>query len=449
MLLSASLLVAGLHVRPPLLRATTARRHGAALGIAPASEQTSGAEEELGVELGGAVLNEVAAVTVSYSSGPRGRTRRVRRTTRPPIEELWETSLAEVEDAFVQGYRRMSTFCKFAAINLEAAVSTMESDERFRVFGERISIVSYADVVHVRFTSLDPRDNKIGDAFLFPYGPVLLWGFTSEQEARCLDLLAPCAELIQQSGTASAEDLSDVEFMLFRNASYADEGGDADSGGGGSVDATSAAADEDVDGADDISCGISPSPPPFARIANNVIQLQTDDVEERLAISFAFAQSAKLSVLEAALEATTEEIKEIPEQLARTGRSSFSAKKIGTLTGRVFLQRNEANLYANILDSPTFFWEAEAFEPLYRRVNTYLDVEDRVGILNNKLDIVNDLLEGLSNQLEIRNSHRLEWIIIVLIMIEIGLDLLKEIEMGPVGLVTGLLRRVVSRFWVS
>ena len=88
---------------------------------------------------------------------------------------------------------------------------------------------------------------------------------------------------------------------------------------------------------------------------------------------------------------------------------------------------------------------AEAFEPLYRRVNTYLDVEDRVGILNNKLDIVNDLLESLGNQLEIRNAHRLEWIIIILIMIEIGLDLLKEIEMGPVGLVTGLLRRVVLR----
>ena len=40
---------------------------------------------------------------------------------------------------------------------------------------------------------------------------------------------------------------------------------------------------------------------------------------------------------------------------------------------------------------------------------------------------------------------RLEWIIIVLIVIEIGLDLLKEIELGPVGLVTGLVRRVVLR----
>lgn len=374
-------------------------------------------EELGGEELGGACLNEELCVTVSYSSGPKGRQSRVRRTRRPPIDELWETSLAEVGDEL--GYQRMSAFCNYASINLEAALSAMESDQGFRAFGERISIVSYADVVHARFLPFlptGPRSPDVRDAFIFPYGAVLLWGFTSDQESELLDLFAPCAEEISSHGKVG--ELSDCEFMLFRPLQEGDEEeGEAQQQG----------------------------PPPLASITNNVVRLRSDDATERLAISFAFAQSAKLSVLEASLEALSEEIKAIPEQLARTGRSSFSAKRIAQLSGRIFLQRNEANLYANILDCPAFFWEAEAFEPLYRRVNTYLDVEDRVGILNNKLDIVNDLLESLGNQLEIRNAHRLEWIIIILIMIEIGLDLLKEIEMGPVGLVTGLLRRVVLR----
>lgn len=38
----------------------------------------------------------------------------------------------------------------------------------------------------------------------------------------------------------------------------------------------------------------------------------------------------------------------------------------------------------------------------HRKVNRYLDIDDRVSILNNRLDIVNDLLESLSDQLEIR-----------------------------------------------
>ena len=46
--------------------------------------------------------------------------------------------------------------------------------------------------------------------------------------------------------------------------------------------------------------------------------------------------------------------------------------------------------------------QAEQFEPLYRRVNRYLDIDDRVEILKKRLDIVNDLLDSLSSQLEIQ-----------------------------------------------
>lgn len=54
---------------------------------------------------------------------------------------------------------------------------------------------------------------------------------------------------------------------------------------------------------------------------------------------------------------------------------------------------------------------------------------DQVSILNNRLDIVNDLLESLAGQLEIRNSHRLEIIIIILILIEIMLEVGKEVAL--------------------
>ena len=108
-------------------------------------------------------------------------------------------------------------------------------------------------------------------------------------------------------------------------------------------------------------------------------------------------------------------------------------------------------------------------EPLYRRVNKYLDIEDRVRILNKRLDIVNDLLDSLSSQLEIRNSHRqpprptearqlssalcldaalcvlgsfvcppawragLEVIIILLITLEIALEVVKEAMLPPLA----------------
>ena len=287
-----------------------------------------------------------------------------------------------------EGYQRMSAFCNFGAFDLEQVTSVLENDERFRSLGDRLSIVSYTDVVHCRFSA----GEQSRDAYIFPYRALVLWGFSSEQERTLLELLEPCATPISPSASASSDELADFEFMLY-------------------VPADPAEATERPRG---------------AVIEGNVIRLRTDDPTEQLAFSFAFAQSAKLSVLEAALEATTEEIRQIPEQLSSTGRCRMSARTLAQLTGRVYLERNEVNLYSNILDCPDFFWEAEAFEPLYRRVSRYLDIDDRVTILNQRLDIVNDLLEGLSNQLEIRNSHRLEIIIIVLIMFEIAVELAKE-----------------------
>ena len=71
-------------------------------------------------------------------------------------------------------------------------------------------------------------------------------------------------------------------------------------------------------------------------------------------------------------------------------------------------------------------------------------------ILNKRLDIVNDLLDSLSSQLEIRNSHRLEVIIIALITLEIALELLKEFALPPFlaplgGLVPRRLLALLSR----
>jgi len=353
------------------------------------------------------VLNEEESVTVYYLGGSESRKRRVRRSSRPPPEERWRQSASDYNAASDYETGRMSAYCTYLAIDLEDAVRRLESRDEFRIFGERATITSYSDVVHCSFYS---SAAGIRDAFIFPYGSVLLWGFEAQEELEYLAFLEECSEPIAPiAGSLKAEDIVDSEFMLFREE-RPDE------------------ADYD----------------PKAYFKNNIVILRTGDPLEKLAISFAFAQSAKLAVLEASLDVTIEDTRAIPEQLAKTGRSKFTSKQVAKLVGRVFLQRNEANLYSNILDCPDFFWEAEGFEPLYRRVNRYLDIEDRVLILNKRLDIVNDLLDSLNGQLEIRNSHRLEIIIILLIMFEILLEVAKE-STPLFALPVQLFRRLILR----
>jgi uncharacterized Rmd1/YagE family protein len=366
--------------------------------------------------LSGPVLNEEMRVTVSYSGSAASRERRVRRTRRPNKEERWQSS-PEPED-----YRRMAAFCTFDTIDLEEAITALTN---VSAFGETISITSYTDVVHCRFKATQPGGVVLRDAFLFPYGSAVLWGFTSEEERSFLLTLQPYCEPLSLGVDSEPldDELGDSEFMLYEAS---EPGAEAtisveDSSSDASASAGTVASDGNSAGGGGSANGLV--------LSNNIIRLKSteqDSVLEKLAISFAFAQSAKLAVFEAALEVTSEELRPIPVQLAAKGRCKLSVNEISRLTGRVFLERNAVNLYSNILDTPEFFWEAEAVEPLYRRVNRYLDVEDRVRILNTRLDIVNDLLDSLCTQLETRNAHRLEIIIIYLIALEIILELAKE-----------------------
>lgn len=316
----------------------------------------------------------------------------------------------------------MAAFCTFDTIDLEEAITALTN---VSAFGETISITSYTDVVHCRFEATQPGGVVLRDAFLFPYGSAVLWGFTSEEERSFLLTLQPYCEPLSLGVDSEPldDELGDSEFMLYEAS---EPGAEAtisveDSSSDASASAGTVASDGNSAGGGGSANGLV--------LSNNIIRLKSteqDSVLEKLAISFAFAQSAKLAVFEAALEVTSEELRPIPVQLAAKGRCKLSVNEISRLTGRVFLERNAVNLYSNILDTPEFFWEAEAVEPLYRRVNRYLDVEDRVRILNTRLDIVNDLLDSLCTQLETRNAHRLEIIIIYLIALEIILELAKE-----------------------
>jgi uncharacterized Rmd1/YagE family protein len=397
-------------------------------------------DPELDLEIDGPSLNEELTVSVQYLGGADSRQRRVRRTNRPPAEERWRLSTEEATDGSGNYiYRRMSAFCNYASIDVEAAIDLIANNEAFRRFGDSISITSYSDVVHVRMTSpptsatasTTAMRSIVRDAYLLPYGATVLWGFQSRDELDFIDLIAPCSEPLSSvpySGDMASEDLGDSDFMLYTlddAPEPSDTPAECATDGGMSPPSPEQLARDDATGRRG-SATVSLSAGAVT-LSNKLIRISsTDDPVEKLAISFAFAQSVKLGFFEALLESTTEAIKPIPEQLAAKGSTNIDIKQVAKLTGRLFLERNEVNLYSNILDIPDFFWEAEEFEPLYLRVSRYLDIDDRVVILNKRLDIVNDLLDSLSAQLEVEHANRLEWIIIWLISVEIALELLKD-----------------------
>ncbi|KAG1667234.1 hypothetical protein FOA52_009799 [Chlamydomonas sp. UWO 241] len=139
----------------------------------------------------------------------------------------------------------------------------------------------------------------------------------------------------------------------------------------------------------------------------------------KLAISYALAQSTKLSVYEHAVVDLVLESKNLPESLAETGKVDISGEDLAKMTGRVFLQKSGLNLMSSVLDTPEFFWHSpDVFQTVYNRVNEYLDLHSRVELLNSRLSVLQEMLDMLRGHLENSHSVRLEWIVIWLIAIE-------------------------------
>eukprot|EP01069_Polyplicarium_translucidae_P012598 Polyplicarium_translucidae@DN5377_c0_g1_i1.p1 len=162
-------------------------------------------------------------------------------------------------------------------------------------------------------------------------------------------------------------------------------------------------------------------------IKQDTIHLVTDEIFERLAYSYAFAQSAKLSFFETEVDNTIDRTRKIPESLARTGTIEEKRPEISRRIGELFTSRFYINLHTDILDTPDIFWEFDEFSDHYSACRSFLEIPKRVDILNQRLDIIKDLYDMLNSELSIQHGHRLEWIVIWLICIEVVIEIVWNI----------------------
>lgn len=153
----------------------------------------------------------------------------------------------------------------------------------------------------------------------------------------------------------------------------------------------------------------------------NQIILGDNSTFVKISISHALAQSVKLNVLELSVAALLSKTAPIQQELAKTGSISLSKKEISKQIGILFSERYSVNLHSDILDTPEFFWRRPKYEPIYLMTASFQDIQIRQNILNHRLDIIHELYNILSNELNYKHSTRLEIIIILLIAMEVFL----------------------------
>ncbi len=155
----------------------------------------------------------------------------------------------------------------------------------------------------------------------------------------------------------------------------------------------------------------------------DIISLEEDQSQIKLAISYGLAQSVKLESYEEAIRKIIDKNQSITENLATKGKIKLTGRAISKRMGEIFLERSIVNLSSEYLDMPEFFWEHPSTENYYLMVEKFLDINQRVAALNRKLDVLHELFDMLTTQLQHRHSSLLEMIIIILIGTEIIISL--------------------------
>eukprot|EP00929_Paragymnodinium_shiwhaense_P051252 TRINITY_DN25801_c0_g1_i1.p1 TRINITY_DN25801_c0_g1~~TRINITY_DN25801_c0_g1_i1.p1 ORF type:complete len:544 (-),score=108.07 TRINITY_DN25801_c0_g1_i1:185-1723(-) len=239
------------------------------------------------------------------------------------------------------------------------------------------------------------------DLFAFRYGCVVCWNFTTSEYAVTKDRLKPFTHRPHDNADCEEESM---EFVIKRKAEHHDSDQDSKSDDGKSENGSE-------DGG--------------RVIKHDQIVLSTTDPLERLAHSYALAQSVRLAVFEIVVDRSIAKTRSIPEIMATTGEVNLDARELSRQMGGLLMLRCDVNLHTDILDTPDIFWDEERFEPHYVESREYLEVDKRVEILNQRLSVLKDLYDLLQNGLNVRHGNKLEWIIIILILIEVVLELLE------------------------
>ncbi|KAI4144608.1 MAG: hypothetical protein L6R39_004103 [Caloplaca ligustica] len=212
------------------------------------------------------------------------------------------------------------------------------------------------------------------EVFLFDYGTVVIWGMTPSQETRFLSDVSKFAT----GEPLARQDIQTENFNFYYTREYQ------------------------------------------ARIYNDFISLrEKKNYMTKLAISHALSQSVKTSLFEDRLSTTIALTRPLPQQLALTGRIALSRTEITKQIGQLFVLRINIHLQGSVLDSPELMWAEPQLEPVYGAVRSYLEMDQRVGLLTERLEVLGDLLAVLKDQVGTRHGEYLEWIVIVLIAAEI------------------------------
>lgn len=332
-------------------------------------------------------------------------------------------------EAWVQANMRWQTITAYCATERYTISSVAEILKENGYDIDPYQTGLYPGVVHVQ-TPIYPPDSSVtseekveghGDVFVFPSGTVVAWNVPERAALRLVNSVLLAAAENTHPELMETEDLDYIEDFTRESSSIVGETLIL----GTKVEAR---ASEAPNYPVHRHSNDSLSPPMSEEVSAQ--HPQADTILAKIAYSSGLARSAKLAVLENLLEAYQESTREIPTLLSRKAGwrfggsyGRFNRAFILKKTGELLNIRASLILYFELTDElPDIFWDSRVelgLEDYYDAVGRAFNVSGRIKVLNDKMDYAQEIAGVLRERLNERHGTRLEWLIIVLIAIEV------------------------------
>ncbi len=165
--------------------------------------------------------------------------------------------------------------------------------------------------------------------------------------------------------------------------------------------------------------------------ADGSIALAAATVERLQIVATVLAKSVVLGFYERGLAAEFDRIEPLAASLKRHGTIGAPGRELLREIGDVLLMHHKTVGRVEIAEKPDLLWDHPELERLYARLQDEYELTDRARAVERKLDLISHTATTALDVLQTRRMLRVEWYIVVLIVIEILLTLYDMFLAGP------------------
>ena len=139
-------------------------------------------------------------------------------------------------------------------------------------------------------------------------------------------------------------------------------------------------------------------------------------------ISTVLAKSVALEKTEEQLGSILDKLETMVDRLEK-GKLRIGNKELARTTAKIVRHEYNTLAYIMILDKPDITWSSNNACEFYDRMLEFFELNDRYKILKSKTEILYNIMEGFSSISHSIRGLFVEWIVVILIVVEIVLTI--------------------------